>query len=58
MMRDVVPTQVGPFAECPRCRHWLRLSQFAPTDDGAYSATCPYCEDDLWLVPPDELELG
>ncbi len=54
-MSDVAPTQVGPFAECPLCRHWIHLDEFAPAEEGGFVATCAYCDDEVWL-PPTERE--
>ncbi len=50
-MPDVAPVQVGPFAECPVCRHWIRLQEFVPAPDGGWVAVCGYCEDEVRLPP-------
>ncbi len=52
-MSDVAPLQVGPFAECPVCRHWIRLEEFEPVPEGGFVAVCTYCEDEVHLPPPD-----
>ncbi len=51
-MPDVAPVQVGPFAECPVCRHWIRLQEFVPAPDGGWVAVCGYCEDEVRLPAP------
>ncbi len=55
-MPEATPLQVGPFAECPLCRHWIRLEEFEPAHDGGFVAVCAYCEDEVRLPAPAEFD--